>query len=81
MTFEQPFRLPRAEEAQGVLHDLNPQLNKAQLAISRPAFSPFFCKDHFHLQLRKHINRGQHFFVGTVALMRRLEVHFNKSTL
>lgn len=38
VTFEQPFRLPRAEQAQGVLHRLNPQLKKAQPAISRPAF-------------------------------------------
>lgn len=38
VTFEQPFRLPRAEQAQGVLPRLNPQLKKAQPAISRPAF-------------------------------------------
>lgn len=80
MTFQQPFRLPRAAEAQGVPHDLNPQLNKAQLAISRPDFFPLFLQRP-HLQLRKNINGGQHFFAGTVALMRRLEVLFNKSTL
>lgn len=38
VTFEQPFRLPRAEQAQGVLPRLNPQLKKAWPAISRPAF-------------------------------------------
>lgn len=38
VTFEQPFRLLRAKQAQGVLPCLNPQLKKAQPAISRPAF-------------------------------------------
>lgn len=38
VTFEQPFRLPRAEQAQGVPPRLNPQLKKAQPAISRTAF-------------------------------------------
>lgn len=37
VTFEQPFHVPRAEQAQGVLPRLNPQLKKAQPAISSPA--------------------------------------------
>lgn len=36
VTFKQPFRLPRAEQAKGVLPRLNLQLKKAQPAISRP---------------------------------------------
>lgn len=39
VTFEQPFHVPRAEQAQGVLPRLNPQLKKAQPAISSPAIS------------------------------------------
>lgn len=69
MTFEQPFRLPRAEHAQGVPHDLNPKLNKAQLAISRTIFF-FFFAEHSCLQLSEHIYRGQHLFAGTAALIR-----------
>lgn len=37
VTFEQPFHVPRAEQAQGVPPRLNPQLKKAQPAISSPA--------------------------------------------
>lgn len=73
VTFEQPFRLPRAEHAQGVPQDLNPHLNKAQLAISRPIrfiYLFIFLQRPTRLQLSKRINGGQHFFAGTVALIR-----------
>lgn len=73
VTFQQPFRVPRAEQAQGVLPRLNPQLKKK----ARPAMCWLaFAKTSHTCRRGRCMSAGWHLSAVCTADIRGLEQRF-----
>ena len=72
MTFQQPLRVPRAEQAQGVQPRLNSQLKKSSASY----FQAFISKNQSCLEHRACVNRGQDLSSRLMAVTRGPEQQF-----